>query len=384
MHARAKNLDKATPEAVKCLLVDDLEENLLALSALLESDDVQLLTARSGAEALELLLVHDVALALLDVHMPGLDGFGLAELMRGAERTRHVPIIFVTAGARDQHRVFKGYESGAVDFLFKPIESHMLKSKAEVFFQLYRQKQQLSRELTERTETLRLNEMFTALLAHDLRNPLSAIVTSAQLLQRHSKEDAVHDTAARMLSAGKRMGRMIEDMLDLARARLGGGIALKREAVDLHALVESVVREHQVAFPERCVQITHEGRLRGEWDATRLSQVASNLLGNALDHGRADEAIQVTLDGTPADCVVLSVANGGTIPPEVLPHIFDPFRRGRQPRGQNAGLGLGLLIVQQILEAHGGTVTVHQLPEARTVFRAQIPRGYRPTTQSRQ
>jgi len=374
MHARVKNLNKAAPDAVKCLLVDDLEENLLALSALLEGDDVQLLTARSGAEALELLLVHDVALALLDVHMPELDGFGLAELMRGAERTRHVPIIFVTAGARDQHRVFKGYESGAVDFMFKPIEAHILKSKAGVFFQLYRQKQQLARDLTERTETLRLNEMFTALLAHDLRNPLSAIVTSAQLLRRDSNEDAVHETAARMLSAGKRMGRMIEDMLDLARARLGGGISLKREAVDLHVLVESVVREHQVAFPERCVQITQEGRLHGEWDATRLSQVASNLLGNAFHYGRADEPIQVTLDGTRADCVVLSVANGGAISPEVLPHIFDPFRRGRQPRGPNAGLGLGLFIVQQILEAHGGTITVHQLPEARTVFRAQIPR----------
>ena len=105
--------------AIKCLLVDDLEENLLALSALLRRDDVEMLKARSGAEALELLLVHDVALALLDVQMPEMDGFELAELMRGSERTRHVPIIFVTAGARDQQRVFKGYEAGAVDFLLQ-------------------------------------------------------------------------------------------------------------------------------------------------------------------------------------------------------------------------------------------------------------------------
>src|SRR5215470_19131617 len=102
---------------VKCLLVDDLEENLLALSALLRRQDVEILTARSGGEALELLLVHEVALALLDVQMPEMDGFELAELMRGTERTRQVPIIFVTAAAHDQHRVFKGYETGAVDFL---------------------------------------------------------------------------------------------------------------------------------------------------------------------------------------------------------------------------------------------------------------------------
>ncbi len=114
---------------MKCLLVDDLEENLLALSALLQRPDLEILTARSGSEALELLLVHDVALAFLDVQMPEMDGFELAELMRGSERTRQIPIIFVTAGARDRHRLFKGYESGAVDFLFKPIEPHILQNK---------------------------------------------------------------------------------------------------------------------------------------------------------------------------------------------------------------------------------------------------------------
>ena len=132
---------------VKCLLVDDLEENLLALSALLRQDDVELLQARSGEQALELLLVHDVALALLDVQMPDMDGFTLAELMRGMERTRNVPIIFVTAGARDPHRVFQGYDAGAVDFLYKPIEPHVLRNKAEVFFQLHRQKLQLAEQL---------------------------------------------------------------------------------------------------------------------------------------------------------------------------------------------------------------------------------------------
>src|SRR3954464_9981400 len=114
------------PDKVKCLLVDDLEENLLALSALLNRGDVELLQARSGAEALELLLAHDVALAFLDVQMPDMDGFELAELMRGSERPRPVPLIFVTAGAHDQHRLFQGYESGAVDFLHKPIDPHIL------------------------------------------------------------------------------------------------------------------------------------------------------------------------------------------------------------------------------------------------------------------
>src|ERR1700761_9598026 len=140
-------MDTAVLSPVKCLIVDDLEENLLALSALLARQDVQILTARSGAEALELLLVHDVALAFLDVQMPDMDGFELAELMRGSERTRHIPLIFVTASGRDEQRMFRGYESGAVDFLHKPIEPRILVNKAEVFFQLYRQKQQLAHEL---------------------------------------------------------------------------------------------------------------------------------------------------------------------------------------------------------------------------------------------
>ena len=133
---------------VKCLLVDDLEENLLALSALLRRDgrrDADGALRRRGARAAAACTTSRSR--LLDVQMPEMDGFELAELMRGSERTRHVPIIFVTAGARDQHRLFKGYETGAVDFLYKPIEPHILQNKADVFFQLYRQKQQLAQQL---------------------------------------------------------------------------------------------------------------------------------------------------------------------------------------------------------------------------------------------
>lgn len=136
-------------EPVPFLLVDDLEENLLSLDALLRQDDLLLLKARSGDEALELLLEHDFALALIDVQMPGLNGFELAELMRGNERTRRIPIIFVTAGAADTQRRFRGYEAGAVDFIQKPIEAGVLRSKVAVFFELYRQRQQLTAQRDE-------------------------------------------------------------------------------------------------------------------------------------------------------------------------------------------------------------------------------------------
>ena len=175
------------PPRVKCLLVDDLEENLLALSALLRRDDVELLEARSGAEALELLLAHDVALALLDVQMPEMDGFELAELMRGSERTRHVPIIFVTAGARDQQRRVQGLRDRRGRL---PLQADRAAHPAEQGRRLLpavpAEAAAGAASCSERTETLRLNEMFTAVLGHDLRNPLNAILTGAQLLEQRS------------------------------------------------------------------------------------------------------------------------------------------------------------------------------------------------------
>jgi signal transduction histidine kinase len=314
-------------------------------------------------------------LAFLDVQMPEMDGFELAELMRGSERTRHVPIIFVTAGTREAQRVFKGYESGAVDFIYKPIEPHILKNKADVFFQLYRQRVRLAQDLKERTETLRLNEMFSALLAHDLRNPLSAILASAQLLKRRSEDPHALEASTRILASGKHMGRLIEDMLDLARARLAGGIVLKREPGDIKALVERVIRECQAASPGRVIETVYSGDFAGHWDAERIAQVATNLIGNALKHGDPTGPVVTQLDGTKQQEVILNVANRGTIPPELVNHLFDPFRGGHRPAGRSEGLGLGLYIVYQVVKAHGGSVEVTTGRDDRTVFQVSLPRN---------
>jgi two-component system, sensor histidine kinase and response regulator len=361
-------------DVVHCLVVDDVEENLIALTALLRAENVEIHTARSGPEALDLLLRYDMALALLDVQMPEMDGFQLAEIMRGTERTRHVPIIFVTAGMRDQVRMFRGYESGAVDFLYKPIDPHMLRGKADIFFQLHRQKQQLARELHERTETLRLNEMFIAVLGHDLRNPLHAMMLSAHGVHRVSTEDPVKQAAARIVSSGNRMSRMIEDLLDLARGRLAGGIQIVREPVDLAAVVGRVVRESQAAKPGRALEIRQQGHFDGEWDAGRLAQVASNLISNALQYGDPKEPVLVELDGTRDDTVEMVVSNAGNIPKELLPQIFDPFRGRSEPSRRSEGLGLGLYIVKELVEAHEGRVDVASNPGERTRFTVRLPR----------
>jgi PAS domain S-box-containing protein len=156
-------------EPVKVLAVDDVAENLLALDALLKDQGVELLTARSGMEALELLLVHDVALALLDVQMPGMDGFELAELMRGTERTRRVPIIFLTAVATDERRKFRGYEAGAVDYLLKPVDPQIVRNKVAIFVELYAQRRELAQQRDQHAAAL------ARLTAHGDNSPLGIV-----------------------------------------------------------------------------------------------------------------------------------------------------------------------------------------------------------------
>jgi signal transduction histidine kinase len=359
---------------VKCLLVDDREENLLALGALLRDDDVDLLEARSGREALELLLVHEVALVLLDVQMPEMDGFEVAELVRGSERTRDVPIIFITAGGHDQTRVFQGYESGAVDFLHKPVDGAILRNKAGVFFELHRRKALLGRELRDREESLRINEMFMAVLGHDLRSPLSAVRMGAELLQRSSQEPSVRDISARILSSTSHMVGMIEDLLDVARARQGSGLPVDRQPMDLGEVVQRAVQEQRLLHPARGLDVDAEGSLQGAWDAGRLRQLATNLLANALKHGDADEAIRVVLDGRDEGEVRLVVRNGGEIAQAQLATLFDPFHGGERYGRRHEGLGLGLFIAQQIVRAHQGSIEVTSDPGDGVAVVVRLPR----------
>jgi len=357
--------------SVKILLVDDLRENLIALEALLRRDGLELLSARSGREALELLLVHDVALALIDLQMPEMDGLELAELMRGTQRTRHVPIIFVTAAARDQQRMFRGYEVGAVDFLYKPIEPVLLGHKVATFVDLHRQRLERERLADELREMLRLNEMFVAAVSHDLRSPLSTLLMGASIL--HGKlGDVTHErTLARMRSSAERMRGMLDQLYDLARVRLAGGISIEPTQTDLGRVVQRLADELGLTHPEQRVLVeAGGGPSEGSWDETRLGQLLANLIGNALRHGDRREPVRVRWRGT-ADAVVLEVHNGGVIPASVRDHLFDPFRRGSRARDS---LGLGLYIVRQIVVAHGGTIDVISTEREGTTFRVRLPR----------
>ena len=359
-----------TEPLVKILLVDDLPDNLLVLKALLSRDGVELMKAQSAREALELLLVHDFALALLDVQMPELDGFELAELMRGTQRTQHVPIIFVTAGPRDTKRVFRGYEVGATDFLFKPIDPILLGHKVATFVELHRQRLKSEKLAAELGEMLHLNEMFVAAVTHDLRSPLSTVVTGEAILSREELSPMGRDVIKRISSSTNRMVGMLDQLNDLARARLGGGITLNRGHMSFRAITDRVIDDLRIAHPNREISIRCEGATEGNWDEVRLAQVMSNLLGNALRHGTREAPIVVTLRSTDTH-LTIDVHNGGVIPEEVQAHLFDPFRGSR---AQSDNLGLGLYIVSQIMLAHGGNVSVESKEGLGTTFRLELPR----------
>jgi len=231
------------------------------------------------------------------------------------------------------------------------------------------------RREAEEEETARFREQFVGIVGHDLRNPLTAIFTSAQMLLRHGGlTDKQSRVVGRVYSSADRMARMIDDLLDFARSRLGGGFPINRRRVDLGDLCAQTVDELEFAYPGREIRVQRDGDLWGNWDPDRIAQVVSNLVGNALQHGPQDTPVRVSIREA-GDDVVLETYNPGTpIPPEVLSHLFEPGRRGDARAG---GLGLGLFIARQIVLAHGGRIEVRSVEADGTVFTVTLPRKAR-------
>jgi signal transduction histidine kinase len=371
-------------DPVKCLLVDDLPENLVALEALLKSDGLECHKASSGEEALELLLVHDYALALLDVQMPGMDGFELAELMRGSERSRHVPIIFVTAGSGDTARRFRGYEAGAVDFIQKPIEPDILRSKANVFFELYNQRRQIAKQrdslaamgLELQAADAQKNR-FLAVLAHELRNPIMALVAGLRLLERREGTDAVPEIRSAMNRSLGHMTRLVEDLLDISRIEQGK-ILLRHEELLLQdvigfaietvqPIIDSAEHRLHLALPDDPV------RLRG--DHARVTQIVGNLISNAARYTPNGGDIRVSLRSEDRWAKIEIADNGIGIAPEQQGRIFDIFAQvAPDGRMNQEGLGIGLALVKQLVELHGGRILLtRSAPGEGSSFEVWLP-----------
>jgi signal transduction histidine kinase len=222
--------------------------------------------------------------------------------------------------------------------------------------------------------TVRLNELFAGVLAHDLRNPLGAILTAAHVLERRAESDGTLNTAQRILTSGERMARMIEQVLDFTRARVGSGIELHRREMSLDVLCRQIVAELADAYPERRIELELPRELRGAWDSDRLAQVISNLVGNACQHGTPSGSVRIELSTLPDGSACLTVVNPGEIAPNLLPCLFDPFKGTKERSEGSSGLGLGLFITREIVLAHDGEIAVQSMLGS-TRFEVRLPRA---------
>lgn len=226
----------------------------------------------------------------------------------------------------------------------------------------------------EQRERARFNEMLVAILGHDLRNPLGAIMSATRLvLDRMPDEERVKPLRW-ALNSGDRMARMIDQLLDFTHTRVSDGIPLERKETALDEVVAAAVDEAH-ARTARAVRVERRGDLTGQFDPDRLAQVFSNLIGNALQHGDPSAPVEVSLDGEAADWIVATVRNGGVVPEELLPTLFEPFAGEHRSRGGRRGLGLGLFITRAIVVRHGGSVDVSSTRQTgATTFTLRLPR----------
>lgn len=359
-------------ESVKVLIVDDEPQNIAMVRQVLERPGIELLPCGSGADAIQMLLEHEVALALIDTDMPGMDGLQLAELMRASPHTLDVPVLFMARPGEDSQRIFGFREGGAVDFLPRPLEPHALRGKVEILIKLHSHQQRLTRQLKTMEQSLRLNEMFAAVLGHDLRSPLSAIMVGAELIIVRAKDEGDVSAAQRIRDSAKRMSHLIGQLIDMARVR-SGHINLSLQATDFAKVCRDVAGEVESIHQQRLV-IDITGDTQGVWDPHRLSQILSNLIGNAVKHGDPNQPVNIRIDGSQPGKLQCTVQNNGVITPQLLPHIFKPFRGYESGGDRRAGLGLGLYIVQQLVTMHGGEIGVQSSASTGTLFTLTMKR----------
>ena len=406
--SRAATTEKVAP--IQILIVDDEPKNLVVLETILTDPDYRLVRAHSADEALLALVAEQFALLILDIRMPGMTGFELAEVIKKRKKTSQVPIIFLTAYYSEDQHVLEGYGSGAVDYLHKPVNPQILRSKVAVFAELHRKSRDvaianatlldevkerrsaeeqlrqlnetLEQRVTERTEELRqanrLKDEFLAMLGHELRNPLAAIMNAVQVMHASGADPVrISKSVALVDRQTLNLRRIVDDLLDVARVTRGK-IELRKEPADIAQIVAhaiDVVRPHLNGGEEIEVALASASPLRVDADRTRLEQSIVNLLLNAIKFTQGDRRVTITVERQDSEAVISISDNGVGIAPEMLSRIFDLFAQAdRSLDRSQGGLGIGLFICKRLIELHGGTITALSEGTGRgAVFKIRLP-----------
>nr|WP_295905788.1 response regulator [uncultured Bdellovibrio sp.] len=361
-------------EKTKLLVVDDHIENILFLSHLISNTDVEIITARNGEQALAHLMDHEFGLALLDVQMPGMSGFELARLIRAAKKTKHLPMILMTSEQRERSILFEGYETGAVDFLFKPLDPHIVRSKVRTFV-LLDQQRRLAQAHVQEVETLKrkaeeantAKSHFLANISHEIRTPLGAVLGFADILY----QDKVSEEERKIfLDAIRRNGellsRLIDDLLDLSKIE-AQRLDFERKEVSIKDVLTDVQSVLGFRASEKWIALKtsiHEEDLMMMGDPLRIKQILLNVIGNAVkftDKGEVRVQVKDQECKSPAEAgrlrkVIFTVEDTGLgLTHAEVQRLFQPFSQADVSTARRfGGTGLGLVISRQLARLMGG------------------------------
>ena len=348
------------------LIVDDVEANLIALEAQLSQLECNLVLVSSGNDGLRELLKREFAVMLLDVQMPEMDGYEMAAYARENPATRDVPIIFVTAMLETEATALRGYGSGAVDFLFKPVNPYILRSKVQVFLDLYSSRRKVSDTLAAHQRTLKDLEAFNYSVSHDLRAPLRPLDGFSQtLLEDYADklDERGRGYLVKIRAAAQRMGQLIDDLLRLSRIR---SAELSAREFNLSQLVETITAELRASEPERKVELTLQPGLMARGDPALLRIALENLLRNAWKFTSKRPAAHIEL-GQREDGAYFVRDDGVGFDTTYAARLGQPFQRFHGA-AQFEGTGIGLAIVALIVRNHGGQFWAESAPDQGATF----------------